>query len=215
MKRQNTLFISFCLALSFVQGVHAQQNQQLENMLNKVDNSNWSNVPPSGMQPIQQPMLQQLQQPPQQPMQYNPQINSPYFNQMRQVGQPNIPVNGRQQFLRMLFGGSPQTNSTKENNNKWGSSTAYSDWQEAENQASKARDAEERARYDKDKGNRQSNASEAYYASEAARQASDRVYYASQNGDPTAKQYDDRARAAADRARADSDRARYYADTGN
>ncbi len=94
-------------------------------------------------------------------------------------------------------------------------SDAYSDWQEAENQASRAHDAEEKARHEKDKWRLGDDASEAYYAAKIARRASDKIYQASQKGDPTAKQYADRARAAADRARADSDQARYYADLNN
>jgi len=92
-------------------------------------------------------------------------------------------------------------------------STAYSDWQRSENEAIRARNYASKARYDQNQWNRKDAASRANSAANSARYASDRVYQASLQGDPTAKQYASKARAAADRARADANRARYNADT--
>jgi hypothetical protein len=93
-----------------------------------------------------------------------------------------------------------------------GSSNAYGNWQEAENQASRAYHYSQTARYNKNRGSRESAASSADYAARAARTASDKVYQASNNGDPTSQQYASKARAAADRARREANRARYNAD---
>jgi hypothetical protein len=178
----------------------AQPPTQLEHLLNSVDNpSTWSKTPVSGITPNQ--------------TQYVPYLRNSSVSPSQYFSQPGNTLFSRQQLLRIFLGGTPQANPSHNAKSNWTSSTAYSDWQESENQASRAHDAEERARYEKDKGNREEDASEAYYAANAARDASDRVYQASLNGDATAKQYADRARAAADRARANSDRARYYADS--
>jgi len=193
--------ISLYLCLSVLcaaQSAIAQQNTQLDKLLNTVDSqSDWSKIPVSGAQ-VQTTA----------PAKANVTANQPQY-----FAQPNNALYARQQLLRALLGGSPQANSSADSKANWSSSSAYSDWQEAENQASRAHDAESRASYSKEKWAKQDDASTAYYASEAARAASDRVYQASLAGDPTAKQYASKARAAADRARADSDQARYYADT--
>ena len=121
----------------------------------------------------------------------------------------NTPMSGSAATQPML------TNPSGINTNNQGSSSAYSDWQTAENQASRAYNAEEKARYDKDKWRRGEDANDAYYAAKAARNASDRVYQASVKGDPSAQQYADKARDAAERAKGDAERARYYADSGD
>lgn len=205
-------FIS-CLTLLFSKQCIAQSNQSLQNELNSIDTPNaWAQAPTN--QIMYPPPVAPTAVP---PAIYQAPYPNPYAANPFAVNQAANQLYAKQQMLRMLFGGSGNSNSgsnSNNNQNKFSSSTAYSDYQQAENQAAKAHDAEERARYDKDKGNRESDASEAYYAANAARDASDRVYYASQDGDPTAQQYAAKARAAADRARADSDQARYYADNG-
>ena len=141
--------------------------------------------------------------------------------QRQQAAIPNVSRQIMKSFFNGNFagamGGSPAppaaSRSAQPPQKSYGSSTAYSDWQRAENEAIRARNYGRTARYDKDKWDRKNAADRAYYASNAARAASDRVYYASLNGDPQAKQYASQARAAADRAKADSDRARYNADT--
>lgn len=202
------VFSSACISLIALPAL-AQQN--MERFLDAVDSpSSWSRTP--------------VPMPANNPQAYAP-TNSLYQNPVPQQypGQMDNTQMMRQQMLRTLFGSnpslggrSPSSNINREKSKAdWGSSTAYSDWQEAENQASKAHNAEEKARYEKDKWRSKDDASEAYYAANAARNASDRVYYASLKGDPTAREYVDRAKAAADRAHADSGRARYYADTKN
>ncbi|PWT99735.1 MAG: hypothetical protein C5B53_04980 [Candidatus Melainabacteria bacterium] len=136
--------------------------------------------------------------------------------QWQQAGQAAGPFI-RQQVLKSFLNGSgsqPANNAAQPAQSKsFSGSTAYSDWQRAENEAIRARNYASKARYDQNQWNRKDSANSANYAANAARQASDRVYYASLNGDPTAKQYASKAKAAADRARADANRARYNADT--
>lgn len=137
--------------------------------------------------------------------------------QRQQAAIPNVSRQIMKSFFNGNFagamGGGSAPSPTPPPQKSYGSSTAYSDWQRAENEAIRARNYGRTARYDKDKWARKNAADRAYYASNAARAASDRVYYASLNGDPTAKQYASKARDAADRAKADADRARYNADT--
>ncbi len=197
-----TIFL-ICLSTALweiASSANAQQN--MEHLLNNVDSpSSWAKTPvsvPSGTPPVQ----------------YTPNIVNPNTPLLQENTQGSSTQLMRMQMLRTLFGGSGAS-ANSGSNTDWSSSNAYSDWQEAENQASRAHNAEERARYDKDKWRRGDDASEAYYAAKSARNASDRVYNASRAGDPTGKQYAGRARAAADRAQADSDQARYYADSNN
>lgn len=137
--------------------------------------------------------------------------------QRQQAAIPNVSRQIMKSFFNGNFagamGGGPAPRSTPPPQKSYGSSTAYSDWQRAENEAIRARNYGRTARYDKDKWARKNAADRANYAADAARAASDRVYSASLNGDPQAKQYASQARAASDRARADANRARYNADT--
>ncbi len=94
-------------------------------------------------------------------------------------------------------------------------STAYSNYQQAENMATRARNAADRARYGSDKGSKQNAASEAYYDANDAEGAADRAYSASASGDSQARGYANLAREAANRAREDANRARYNADTSS
>jgi hypothetical protein len=193
----------------------AQQSEHLENLLNTLDKpSVWAATPVSGIPPstsADQPLIPSSGSPLSLPYPVKP-----ISNNAPALMQSSNPFFTRQQILRILLGGSTQsTNPHKNSQQSSGSSSTYSDYQEAENQASRAHDAEERAHYEKDKGIRQDDASQAYYAANAARDASDRVYQASLNGDATGKQYAGAARDAADRARADANQARYYADTDN
>lgn len=210
VKRTN-LLLFFILLLWIGQSVCAQQQPQLEHLLNAVDTpSTWLKTPVSGTQPQGLLNSGNPSSVPSQAVQYpaNAMSNSsPYFNQSGNA------LFDRQQMLRMFLGGQAPPKSSNDNRIDYNSGTVYSDWQAAENQASRAHNAEGKARYEKNKGYCESDASEAYYAANAARAASDRIYQASMNGDPKAKEYADRARAAADRARADADRARYYADS--
>lgn len=146
----------------------------------------------------------------------HPMANPAVINQLQQDRREVAPL-FRQEMLRTFLNGStsqPSSNASQSGGNKsFNGSTAYSDWQRAENEAIKARNYASKARYDQNQWNRKDDANSANYAADAARQASDRVYYASLNGDPVAQQYASKARAAADRARADANRARYNADT--
>ncbi len=177
-----------------------QEKSQLEHLLNNVDQpGTWSQTPVSGVKTgTMGNTSDQTNTSPNQPQ---------YFNQ-----QPGS-LFTRQQILRIMLGGTSGGTPFSDGKSRQGVSSAASDCQEAENQASRAYNAEQRARYERNKGLRADDASEADYAASASRAASDRVYYASENGDPVAKKYAAKARAAADRARANADQARYYADS--
>jgi hypothetical protein len=207
------------------------QQADLNKMLDSVDRpSSWAQTPmssgnQSGQFASQQFMhhhdlpssRNQIVQPMANPVTVN--SNSFAGNQWQQIEQQqaNRPAVARQVLKSVLLNGGlsqPANNAAQPAQGKsFSGSTAYSDWQKAENQAIRARNFASKARYDQNQWNRKDSANSANYAAESARQASDRVYQASLNGDPVAKQYTGKARAAADRARADADRARYNADT--
>lgn len=131
-----------------------------------------------------------------------------------------FPTSPRQEMMRTFFeGGSPQLSgsgsfSPPNSNASNATSTAYSNYQRAENEASKARNAAQRTRsYDKDQWHRKNSASQAEYAANNADYAAQRAESAAYSGDSQARGYASQARAAANRARADANRARYNADT--
>ncbi len=131
-----------------------------------------------------------------------------------------FPTSPKQEMMRTFFeGGSPQLSgsgySTPQNRDTSGAaSNAYSNYQRAENEATKARNAAQRTRlYDKDQWHRKNSASQAEYAANNANYAAQRAESAAYSGDSQARGYASQARAAANRARADANRARYNADT--
>ncbi|MBX9685393.1 MAG: hypothetical protein K2X27_01750 [Candidatus Obscuribacterales bacterium] len=129
---------------------------------------------------------------------------------------PNV---SKKEVLRVfLEGGNPQLNNQTATcpgpaYNSSNSSTAYSAYQTAENEAAKARNQESRARYGNDQWNRKNAASQAEYAARNANYAASRAESAAYGGDSKAQSYANLARQAANRARASADRARYNADT--
>ena len=134
---------------------------------------------------------------------------------MQQMRQP-MPVD-RRQMMRMLFeraSGSttPITPATPINRGSSGSQ-AYSYYQTAMNQSTKAHNYGQQARYNQDSWSRKNAASSAEYAATAAESAATSAYQASLSGDSNARGYASQARAAANRARADANRARYNANT--
>ena len=130
-----------------------------------------------------------------------------------------LPPMSRQEMLRIfLEGGTPQSSgggfaAAPSGRSSEATSTAYSNYQPAENEASKARNAANRARYDKDSWNRKNQASQAEYAANNANYAAQRAESAAYSGDSQARGYANLAREAANRARQDANRARYNADT--
>jgi len=173
------LTIQWLILMAASQSSLAQNSPNLEGALDKIDNPQaWSSVPVSVNRAHTLPASQRQ--------------------------------NASRQVMRTLMQSGMQSSSPKsaKQSNSFGGSNAYSDWQRAENEANRAYHYSQTARYDKSEGNRRSAASSADYAARAGRAASDRVYYASNQGDPTAQQYASKARAAADRARANADRAR-------
>lgn len=131
-----------------------------------------------------------------------------------------VPTSPRQEMMRTFFeGGSPQLSgsgysSAQSPDTSAAASTAYSNYQRAENEATKARNAAQRTRsYDKDQWHRKNSASQAEYAANNAYYAAQRAESAAYSGDSRARGYASQARAAANRARADANRARYNADT--
>jgi hypothetical protein len=139
------------------------------------------------------------------------------------VGKPNgiMPQMSKKEMLRIFMeGGTPETPMSSapapdnSGRNSEAKSTAYNNYQTAENEARKARNARERTRgYDKDQWHRKNDAEQAQYAANNANYAAQRAEYAGNNGDEQARHYAGLARAAANRAREDANYARYNADT--
>ena len=130
-----------------------------------------------------------------------------------------FPKMSRQELLRIFMeGGSPQMGggsgggAPPPKNNTANTSTAYSNYQTAENESAKAQDEANKA-YNGDKWNAKEAASAAEYAANNANYAAQRAESAAYNGDSEAKGYANLARMAADRARGSADQARYNADT--
>jgi len=198
--------------------------ESLEEALDRADNSaSWSKVPITRPAPVRGAT----------PTLING-VNSSYpYTQARQIaampGAGTVPANPlagmfskmtRQDLMRMfLEGGTPQVgggfgggapSSSADLAGK--SSTAYSNYQRAVNEDSKARDYAERARYASSRYSAQEYASSAEYAANNAEYAADRAESAAYSGDSQAKGYASSARDAANRARENANRARYNAD---
>lgn len=128
-----------------------------------------------------------------------------------------IPPMSKRDMLRIfLEGGTPGSTGAPapSRNNGAADSTAYSNYQTAENEATRARNAEQRVRYyDTDTWSRKNDASTAEYAANNANYAAQRAESAAYNGDSQARSYASLARAAANRARQSANQARYNADT--
>lgn len=128
-----------------------------------------------------------------------------------------IPPMSKRDMLRIfLEGGTPGSSGAPapSGNNSAADSTAYSSYQTAENEATKARNAEQRVRYyDTDTWSRKNDAETAEYAANNANYAAQRAENASYNGDSQARNYASMARAAANRARQSANEARYNANT--
>jgi hypothetical protein len=148
-----------------------------------------------------------------------PGANVPQGQQSQQAPTMNglIPPMSRQDMLRIfLEGGTPGSpgSPAPSGNTSGADSTAYSNYQTAENEASKARNAEQRVRYyDTETWSRKNDASTAEYAANNANYAAQRAESAAYNGDSQARGYASQARAAANRARQSANQARYNANT--
>jgi hypothetical protein len=226
-------FIACILALlSSTQG--PAEAQRLDRMLNAVDNPvGWSNTPVSGGAPaspapvgygppgsqnpgtLAHPFMNQGAQPWVSRRSTVPAVSTaaPTWSQSTAVEQYPNRLFTRQQVMRTLLEGSGGGGAYSQGGgySQTGSSDVYANWQTAENQASRAHNFAQQARYGTDKWSRKQYASQAQYAADAARAASDRAYQASQSGSKSACSYAAKARAAADRARADANRANYNA----
>jgi hypothetical protein len=130
-----------------------------------------------------------------------------------------LPHMSKQEMLRIFMeGGTPQSSgsyaSAPSGGSSAGTSTAYTNYQTAENEATKARNAAQRVRYsDRDTWSRKNDASTAEYAANNANYAAQRAESAAYSGDSQARGYANLAREAANRARGDANQARYNADT--
>lgn len=129
-----------------------------------------------------------------------------------------IPPMSKRDMLRIfLEGGTPSSFGAApapSGNNSAADSTAYSSYQTAENEATKARNSEQRVRYyDTDTWSRKNDAETAEYAANNANYAAQRAENAAYNGDSQARNYASMARAAANRARQSANEARYNANT--
>lgn len=118
---------------------------------------------------------------------------------------PPPPANPMQAMLRMFLGDGSSSGSDAQNQEKTGNAQSY--LQTANDAASRAQSACERASYGSDIDARKSAAQEAYYAAQAARGAADSATGAAQGGPSEANDAAAQARDAADRAQAAADRA--------
>jgi hypothetical protein len=234
----NKRFTQFCqlnaaswlLSLCFASQAFAQQNN-MEQMLDQMSNSNWNNVPVSGTTP-RMPSQGQMGTPPcyvppgvSQRMPAARQMMGQQINPMQ--GQANMFGQNQLNNSTMPMGNSPmgkllpllramnQQNSLPDQAKN---SPGYKqkvqgalgavkyELSNATSQASKAEFYCSKAGYGKDKGARQSNANEARYAANNARGCADRAY--SRGGSiPECQSIVSQARSQANRAEAAANRA--------
>ncbi|MBP7860168.1 hypothetical protein KA183_00685 [bacterium] len=219
---------SWLLSLCFASQAFAQQNN-MEQMLDQMSNSNWNNVPVSGTTPRIQTQTQ-MGTPPcyvppgvsqrmpfaQQQMgqQFNPmqgQVNMPAGNSPMPMPMSNSPMGKLLPLLRAM---NQQNSLPDQAKNTPGykqkvqgalGAVKY-ELSNATSQASKAEFYCSKAGYGKDKGARQSNANEARYAANNARGCADRAY--SRGGSiPECQSIVSQARSQANRAEAAANRA--------
>lgn len=192
----------------------------LEDTMNAIDTSSgWARTPMSGEQ-------SGTSAPRRQASGRAPQTGSP--GPVRSGGrwQPGTTANNmsgmfpgvsRQEMMRCFFeGGTPQMGSSgyaPPTNNSGSVSTAYSNYQIAQNESTKAKNDANTARYNSSQWNRKDAASRAEYAANNANYAAQRAESAAYSGDSQARNYANLARQAANRARASANQARYNADT--
>ena len=129
-----------------------------------------------------------------------------------------LPPMSKQEMLRtFLEGGTPQSTggyAAQGTASSTATSSAYSNYQTAENEATKSYNAAQRVRYyDKDTWHRKNDASQAEYAANNANYAAQRAQSAAYNGDSKSRGYANLARQAANKARYNANQARYNADT--
>ena len=132
--------------------------------------------------------------------------------QMQQMSSPSPSV--RQEMLRTFFGSSSgSTNSGSAVPGGSATRQAYSYYQTAANQARKAYNYSQQARYNRDSWTRKKRCVISRICSRGSESAAKSAYQISLSGDSNAQGYASQARAAANRARADANRARYNANT--
>lgn len=133
-----------------------------------------------------------------------------------------LPPMSKQEMLRIfLEGGTPESgqnygaaSQASQTASSAKTGNAYSNYQAAVNEATKAHNAAQRVRnYDKETWNRKNDASQAEYAANNADYAAQRAESAAYSGDSQARGYANLARQAANRARNDANLARYNAET--
>lgn len=177
--------------------------QNLEQALDAVDNSNaWSRTPVSAPQAQKQV-----------PSNMGGQSNAGMMPRVTKRDIARVMMEGGSLFDGPASPPSSGYNAPAPTSNSQATSTAYQGYQRAQNMATRAHNAANRARYNQDKWVRKKAADEAYYDANDADASANRAYYASQSGDSQARGYANLARQAANRARADANRARYNADT--
>lgn len=207
------------------------------------DSRVWANVPVSGATANnQRPAPTQYSNPRYGPSSYVPARANTYARQggtvrsypVRRVTSPGggagpsansgmFPGISRQEMLRVFIeGGMPESSGSQAyqgfnpgppQNSSSNSTNAYYNYQTAENEATKARNYANTARYDKNKWNRKNAASQAEYAANNANYAAQRAESAAYSGDSKTRGYANLARQAANRARNNANQARYNANT--
>lgn len=226
------------MAVSAQQSMDMQQMEKALNQLDKTPPVPQTNPAPSAAAPGQFPFPQNQQ------YSYAPQAASGYtFPGQAMIGAPGAvpvpaaeaappmsplqalfsgkpkptpppkPVNPLQYVMQQFLGGGSNSGGSPANDQqKIYNAREY--LQTANNQASRAYNACQRASYGSDKYARKSAADEAYYAAQSARYAANNATSAAAGGPSAANDAAAQARDAADRAQADADRARANADGG-
>lgn len=219
--------------LSIPVEVFAQSEEQyMDRMLNRVDQSNWQNVPVKQAPRMQnqaygtpantyqqRPLLNYSAQQPQtawaQNNQSMPQMQPAMNPQAGAMQQPQN-IFTPQNLLRVFLGGSPSGGTGNQSSNRpMHLGDIQSNLQRARDQCQQAENDAERANQGKDKGLRLSAASSAQYHANDARGAAERAESMAYSGTQQEKDYAQQARNAANRAQSAADRARYNAECGS
>jgi hypothetical protein len=203
------------IALSLPMAAQAQNFQQMNNMLDKMDSpSMWQNAPVSGVPAGFRSAAPGVPSTPAAQSPLNMPRNAfPPKQQPQRGGMPGRFT--KQDILKIMFGGSSGSGDSGQSaRNSSALGNAQSQLQVARDQAAQAENAASRASYGSDKGARLSAASEAQNHANAARAAADNASSSAYGTTLEASDYAAQARNAANRAQAAADRAQANANGG-
>lgn len=236
------LLVLTCIAQSPV-GAQSMDMQQMESALNKMDPSPpMPQAPPAVQGQFPYPSQQQYSYAPQQqqagynfpgqPLVGYPSTQAPMAMQApikpqapmsplralfageSKPSPPPKPINPLQYVMQQFLGPGTASSGANSGNDQQKLYNAREYLQTANNEASKAYNACQRASYGSDKYARKQAAEEAYYAAQAAHYAANNATAAAAGGSSAANDAASQARSAADRAQASADQASSNANGG-